>query len=408
MSERNVVVTGLGATSPLGGNVADTWSAALAGTSGIATIEREWINTYELPVRFAGELAVEPAETLSTPETRRMDRSAQVAMVAAREAWAHAGEPGVDALRLGVVIGTGLGGLWTLMDGWDTLKEKGARRVHPLTVPMLMPNSSAAYVSMALGAKAGAHAPVSACASGAEAIAYATQMIRDGRADVVVAGGTEACIHPLPIAAFARMQALSTRNDTPETASRPYDATRDGFVMGEGAGIVVLESEEFARARGATIYGRIAGVGMSADAKDIAAPDPEGQSRAMRQALATAGLTGADVVHANAHATATPAGDIGEATAIANVMGETIVSATKSMTGHLLGGAGALETVFALLAVRDRIAPPTINLETPDPGLPAEIHVSTTATLLPDGQIAALNNSFGFGGHDVSLIVTSA
>ncbi|OJX94621.1 MAG: beta-ketoacyl-[acyl-carrier-protein] synthase II [Micrococcales bacterium 73-15] len=408
MSERNVVVTGLGATSPLGGNVADTWSAALAGTSGIATIEREWMEQHELPVRFAGELAVEPAETLSVPETRKMDRSAQVAMVAAREAWAHAGEPEVDGLRLGVVIGTGLGGLWTLMNGWDTLKEKGARRVHPLTVPMLMPNSAAAYVSIALGAKAGAHATVSACASGAEAIAYAAQMIRDGRADVVVAGGTEACIHPLPIAAFARMQALSTRNDSPATASRPYDATRDGFVLGEGAGIVVLESEEYARARGATIYGRIAGAGISSDAGDIAAPDPDGQSRAMRTALEAAGLTGADIVHANAHATSTPAGDIGEAQAIANVMGEVIVSGTKSMTGHLLGGAGALETVFTVLAVHDHIAPPTINLETPDAGLPAEIQVSTTATQLPDGQLAALNNSFGFGGHNVSLIVTSA
>ncbi|MBN8881081.1 MAG: beta-ketoacyl-[acyl-carrier-protein] synthase family protein, partial [Salana multivorans] len=244
--------------------------------------------------------------------------------------------------------------------------------------------------------------------SGAEAIAYAAQMIRDGRADVVVAGGTEACIHPLPIAAFARMQALSTRNDSPATASRPYDATRDGFVLGEGAGIVVLESEEYARARGATIYGRIAGAGISSDAGDIAAPDPDGQSRAMRTALEAAGLTGADIVHANAHATSTPAGDIGEAQAIANVMGEVIVSGTKSMTGHLLGGAGALETVFTVLAVHDHIAPPTINLETPDAGLPAEIQVSTTATQLPDGQLAALNNSFGFGGHNVSLIVTSA
>lgn len=407
MSERIIVITGLGATSPLGGNVVDTWRAALAGTPGIATIRHDWIDTYDLPVRFAGEVAVEPAETLSVPETRKMDRSAQVAMVAAREAWADAGSPEIDPLRLGVVIGTGLGGLWTLMNGWDTLKEKGARRVHPLTVPMLMPNSAAAYVSMALGAKAGAHATVSACASGAEAIAAAADMIRSGRADVVVAGGTEACIHPLPIAAFARMQALSTRNDSPETASRPYDATRDGFVMGEGAGVVILESEAHARARGATIYARLAGHGISSDAGDIAAPDPDGQMRAMRSALAASGLTGADIVHANAHATSTPAGDIGEAQAIAEVMGETVVSGTKSMTGHLLGGAGALETVFTVLAVRDHVAPPTINLETPDAALPAAVHVSTSAQPLPSGQIAALNNSFGFGGHNVSLIVTS-
>ncbi|HCX83896.1 MAG TPA: beta-ketoacyl-ACP synthase [Micrococcales bacterium] len=405
MSDANVVVTGLGTTSPLGGNVADTWSAALAGTPGAATLEHDWVERYELPVRFAAEVAVEPAEVLSVPETRRMDRSAQLAMIAAREAWADAGTPEVDGLRLGVVIGTGLGGLWTLMNAWDTLKERGPRRVLPLTVPMLMPNSSAAYVSIELGAKAGTHATVSACASGAEAIAYAKEMIATGRADVVVAGGTEACIHALPIAAFARMQALSTRNDSPETASRPYDSTRDGFVLGEGAGVVVLEREEYARARGARVYGRIAGAGLSSDAGDIAAPDSAGQARAMRDALTDAGLTPQDVVHANAHATSTPAGDIGEAEAIHSVLGDVVVSGTKSMTGHLLGGAGALETIFTVLALRDRVAPPTINLTTPDPRLPVD--VATAPRRLPEGDIAALNNSFGFGGHNVSLLVTT-
>lgn len=406
MSDVNVVVTGMGTTSPIGGNVADTWAAALAGTPGIHTLEHDWVEKYSVPVTFAGEVAVEPAEVLSVPETRRMDRSAQFAMVAAREAWADAGAPEIDPLRLGVVVGTGLGGLWTLMNGWDTLKERGPRRLLPLSVPMLMPNSSAAYISIELGAKAGTHATVSACASGAEAISYAVDMIRQGRADVVVAGGTEAAIHALPISAFARMQALSTRNDTPETASRPYDATRDGFVMGEGAGVVVLEREEFAMARGAQIHGRILGYGLSSDAGDIAAPDPDGQTRAMRAALEDAGLTAADVTHANTHATSTPVGDIGEAEAVAAVFPDVVVSATKSMTGHLLGGAGALETVFTLLAVRERVAPPTINLNEPDPLLPLD--VATTPRALGEGQLAALNNSFGFGGHNVSLIIGNA
>lgn len=406
MSDVDVVVTGLGTTNPLGGNVADTWTAALAGTSGIHTLTHDWVARHELPVTFAGEVAVEPSEVLTVPETRRMDRSAQLAMIAAREAWQHAGLPEVDGERLGVVIGTGLGGLWTLMNAWDTLKERGPRRVLPLTVPMLMPNSSAAYVSIELGAKAGTHATVSACASGAEAIAYGMEMIRSGRADVVVAGGTEACVHALPIAAFARMQALSTRNDTPETASRPYDTTRDGFVLSEGAGVVVLESAEHARARGAAVHARLAGAGLSSDAGDIAAPDSAGQTRAMRAALAESGLAASDVVHANTHATSTPVGDIGEAQAVAAVFPDVVVSATKSMTGHLLGGAGALETVLTVLAVRERMAPPTINLHSPDPDLPLD--VATSPRPLPQGDIAALNNSFGFGGHNVSLVIASA
>lgn len=406
MSDVNVVVTGLGTTSPIGGNVPDTWAAALAGTPGVATLEHDWVEQYSVPVTFAAEAAVEPNQVLTVPETRRMDRSAQFAMVAAREAWADAGAPEVDPLRLGVVVGTGLGGLWTLMNGWDTLKERGPRRLLPLSVPMLMPNSSAAYISIELGAKAGTHATVSACASGAEAIAYAVDMIRQGRADVVVAGGTEAAIHALPISAFARMRALSTRNDSPETASRPYDATRDGFVMGEGAGIVVLEREDVAVARGARIHGRILGYGLSSDAGDIAAPDPDGQTRAMRAALEDADLSASDVTHANTHATSTPVGDIGEAEAVAAVFPDVVVSATKSMTGHLLGGAGALETVFTLMAVRERTAPPTINLNEPDPLLPLD--VATAPRALGEGQLAALNNSFGFGGHNVSLIVASA
>ncbi len=274
--QTNVVVTGLGTTNPLGGELATTWEGALAGRSGVRTLEQDWVAKYDLPVTFAGQLAVPADQMLTRQEMRRMDPSAQFAIIAAREAWADAGAPEVDGERLGSVVASGIGGVTTLVDAWDTIKEKGVRRIMPLTVPMLMPNSPAAYVSIEVGAKAGSHTPVSACASGAEAIGYGLEMIRTGRADVVVAGGTEAATHPLPIASFAKMQALSTRNDDPAAASRPYDVNRDGFVLGEGAAIVVLESEEHAKARGAKIYARVAGVGMTADAYAIAPPDPTG------------------------------------------------------------------------------------------------------------------------------------
>jgi len=408
MSEEvSIVVTGVGATSPLGGDVASTWQAALAGESGVATMEHDWVSEYELPVTFAAELAVKPEEVLPRPQMRRMDPSAQYAVIAAKEAWADAGAPEMDGERLGSVIASGIGGVWTLLSSWDTLKESGPRRVLPLTVPMLMPNSPAAYVSLEVGAKAGAHTPVSACASGAEAIGYAVDMIRSGRADAVVAGGTEAAVHPLPIAAFAKMQALSTKNDDPQSASRPYDVNRDGFVLGEGAGVVVLEREDHAKARGAKIYARIAGVGMSADSYAIAPPDPTGagQERAMCFAIEDAGLSGPDIVHVNAHATSTPAGDGVEAAAVNRVIGEqAVVSATKSMTGHLLGGAGALEAIFTILAVQNRLAPPTINVSEPEADLPIDL-VRGTPRDLPNGDIAAINNAFGFGGHNIALVV---
>jgi len=414
MSEQTeVVVTGMGTTNPLGGDVESTWQAALQARSGIATMEQDWVNEYELPVTFAGELAVPATEVLPRPQVRRMDPSAQYAMIAAREAWSDAGEPEMAPERLGTVIASGIGGVWTLLDAWDTLKEKGVRRVLPLTVPMLMPNSPAAYVSVELGAKAGAHTPVSACASGAEAISYGLEMIRTGRADVVVVGGTEAAIHPLPIAAFAKMQALSTRNDDPAGASRPYDTARDGFVLGEGAGVLVLERAEHARARGARIYARIAGVGMSADAYDIAPPDPTGagQARATSSALSDAGINAAQVVHINAHATSTPAGDGVEAAAIRRVLGDhaeaVAVSGTKSMTGHLLGGAGALESIFTILAVAHRQAPPTINISDIEPDLGIDV-VRDQPRDLPAGDIVALNNACGFGGHNVTVVVASA
>jgi 3-oxoacyl-[acyl-carrier-protein] synthase II len=410
--QRRVVVTGLGATTPVGGTAPQTWEAVLAGRSGARTMPFEWVQQYELPVTFAATIHTDPGEVLSKVEVRRNDPSGQYALIASREAWADAGEPDVDPLRLAACIGTGKGGVWTLLNAWDTLREKGPRRVFPLAVPMLMPNTSSAAVSLDRGARAGAHTPVSACASGLEAMAYAADMIRTGRADIAVAGGTEAAVHPLPIAGFAAMQALSTRNDEPEKASRPYDTGRDGFVLGEGAGVMVLEEYESAKARGARIYAELAGVGMSADSHHITAPEPEGAgaARAMQEAVRSAGLTPKDIVHINAHATSTPVGDVAESNAIRRAFGDDAdgmpVSATKSMTGHLLGEAGALEGVLTVLAIRDRLAPATVNVDDLDPEIKLDV-VRGEARKLPEGDIAALNNSFGFGGHNVAVTFTS-
>jgi len=403
---QRVVVTGLGATTPLGGDVASTWSAMLAGVSGVKVLTQDWVDT--LPVHIAAPVAVDPSEILPVPQIRRMDRSGQFALIAAREAWADAGSPDVDPEMMGVVIASGIGGVTTLLAAYDTLKERGARRVLPMTVPMLMPNGPAAIVGLELMARAGVHTPVSACSSGAEAIAYAVDMIRTGRADVVAAGGTEAAIHPLPLAGFAAMQALSTRNDEPERASRPYDKGRDGFVLGEGAGVLVLETLEHARARGARIYGEVAGAGITADAHHMAQPDPvgSGAARAMSMAVAAAGATPGDIVHINAHATSTPVGDVAEVQAIRRALGDATdgacVSATKSMTGHLLGAAGAVESIATILALHHRTAPPTTNLEDPDDDVDLDV-VRGEPRALPDGQLLALNNSFGFGGHNVAL-----
>jgi 3-oxoacyl-[acyl-carrier-protein] synthase II len=403
---QRVVVTGLGATTPVGGDVASTWSAMLTGRSGVKVLTEDWVDM--LPVRIAAPVAVEPSEILPVPQTKRIDRSGQFALIAAREAWADAGSPEVDPERMGVVIASGIGGVTTLLSAYDTLKERGARRVLPMTVPMLMPNGPAAVVGLELSARAGVHTPVSACASGAEAIAYAVDMIRSGRADVVTAGGTEAAIHALPLAGFAAMQALSTRNDEPERASRPYDKGRDGFVLGEGAGVLVLETLEHARARGATVYAEVAGAGISADAHHIAQPDPvgAGAARAMAEAVRAAGATPADVVHINAHATSTPVGDVAEVAAIRRALGDAsdgiCVSSTKSVTGHLLGAAGAVEAIATILALHDRKAPPTANLEDPDDDVSLDV-VREEPRQLPDGELLALNNSFGFGGHNVAL-----
>ena len=406
-----VVITGLGMTTPVGGDVASSWSALLAGTSGISTIDAEWIA--EQPSRIAGQMAVDPTEVLEKVESRKLDRSQQAAVIASREAWQHAGAPEVDPDRLGTVIATGIGGVTSLLNAYDTLNERGWSRVSPHMVTMIMPNGPAAVVGLEIGARAGVHTPVSACASGAEAIAYAARMIQSGRADVVVAGGTEAVICGITMAGFSAMRALSNRNDDPAAASRPYDVDRDGFVMGEGAGTVVLESRAFAEARGATIHGVYGGAGLTSDGHHIAQPDPEGRgaTRAITEALADASLNAANIHHVNAHATSTPQGDIAEATAIRAALGshadQAIVTGTKSMTGHLLGGAGAVESIFTILALRDRVVPPTINLHTMDPEINLNVAANTTREL-PGGDIAALNNSFGFGGHDVALVFRSA
>ncbi|GAA3465726.1 beta-ketoacyl-ACP synthase II [Nonomuraea roseola] len=402
-----VVVTGFGATTPLGGDVTSTWSALLAGQSGVRSLTEDWVDS--VPVKFAGVAAVDPSEVLPRPEARRLDRSEQFALVAAREAWQHAGAPQVAPERLGVVVSSGIGGITTTLSAYDTFKEKGWNRLSPFTVPMLMPNGPAAWIGLDLGAQAGVHATVSACASGAEAIGYAMEMIRSGRADVVVAGGTEAAIHPLNIAAFAAARAMSTRNDDPQGASRPWDRDRDGFVLGEGAGIVVLESEEHAKARGARVYAYAAGVGYSADSHHITQPEPEGRGiiMAMTQALTDAGVTGQDVKHINAHGTSTPAGDVIEVQAVAKAIGtHPLVTSTKSMTGHLLGGAGGIESVFTIKALEDRVVPATINLANPDDGIEVDL-VHGESRKLPDGDIAAVNNSFGFGGHNVTVVFTT-
>jgi 3-oxoacyl-[acyl-carrier-protein] synthase II len=407
-----IVVTGLGATTPLGGDVQTTWQALLAGESGVSTLEQEWVERHQLPVKFAGQAKVAAKEILSVPETKRLDPASQFALIAAREAWADAGTPDVAPERLAVEFATGIGGVWTLLDAYDTLNTSGPRRVLPMTVPMLMANGPAAAIGMDIAARGGVRTAVSACASSTEAIANAIARLQSGAIDIVVAGGCEAAIHPLPIAAFASMHALSRNNENPAGASRPYDTARDGFVMGEGAGALVIETEEHAKARGAKIYAYLVGGSVTSDAHHITAPDPEGTgaARAMLEALDQAGAKLEDVVHINAHATSTPVGDIAEYTALKRVFGDHLdkicISATKSSTGHLLGGAGAIEAIFTVLALHERTAPPTLNLQNQDPEIPLDVVTSPRA--LPSGQILALSNSFGFGGHNAVVAFMSA
>ena len=410
-----VVVTGLGTTSPVGGDAPSTWEALVAGRSGVRRLTQPWAE--EMAVKIGAPALVDPTDVLERVKARRLDRSSQLAMVAAMEAWADSGlvtaqaDGDLDGDRVGVAMASGIGGVTTLLSNYDTLKEKGPRRVSPLAVPMLMPNGPAANISLYVGARAAVNTPVSACASGNEAIAMAIDQIRLGRADVVVAGGTEAAIHPLPMAAFANMMALSKNDADPTTVSRPWDTGRDGFVLGEGAGVLVLESEAHAKARGARIYAEVCGAGITADSHDIAQPDPAGRggSRAIKRALLESDIDPTSIVHVNAHATSTPQGDIAEGLMLHATLGyhvdRVVVTSTKSMTGHLLGGAGALEAVATVLALHHRLAPPTINLDHQDPAV--ELDIATKPRDLPEGDIAALNNSFGFGGANVAVVFAS-
>jgi 3-oxoacyl-[acyl-carrier-protein] synthase II len=408
---KKIVVTGVGATSPLGGTAAETWSALLAGASGASTLDHEWVAELELPVTFAAQAKVAATDVLERHETKRLDPSSQFALIAGREAWADAGSPEVEPERLAVDWATGIGGVWTLLDAWDTLRERGPRRVLPMTVPMLMPNGPGAAIGMDLHARAGIRTVVSACASSTESLANGYDHLQQGLADVVIAGGSEAAIHPLPIASFAAMQALSKRNDSPATASRPYDISRDGFVLGEGAAALVLETEEHAKARGAKIYAEVVGGSVTSDAYHITAPDPEGSAaaRAMLAAIRLSDASLSDVSHINAHATSTPVGDIAEYNALRRVFGDLLdgipVSATKASTGHLLGGAGAIEALFTVMALAQRVAPPTINLTEQDPEIPLD--VVTSPRSLGSGDLLAISNSFGFGGHNAVVAFRS-
>jgi 3-oxoacyl-[acyl-carrier-protein] synthase II len=411
MTTKRIVITGIGATTPLGGNATDSWDNLLAGKSGASRLEQPWAEELELPVRFAAQAAVPTADILDRREVKRLDPSSQFALIAAREAWQDAGAPEVDPERLLVDWATGIGGVWTLLDAWDTLREKGPRRVLPMTVPMLMPNGPAAAIGMDLGARGGERTVVSACASSTESLANAYDHLQAGLADIVVAGGSEAAIHPLPLASFAAMQALSKRNDDPAIASRPYDVDRDGFVLGEGAAALIVETEEHAKARGARIYAELIGGAVTSDAYHITAPDPEGSAaaRAMRAAVENGGASLDDVVHVNAHATSTPVGDIAEYNALRRVFGahldDIAVTATKASTGHLLGGAGAIEAAYTALALHHRVIPPTINLDNQDPEIPLD--VVTTPRELGSGDLLAISNSFGFGGHNAVVAFRS-
>lgn len=409
-SFEDVVITGLGAITPLGPDVESLWAGALAGRSGVRRIDErftDYPHAADLPTLIGAPMAVEPDTELTRVQARRMDRAEQAALVAAKQAWAHAGAPEVDPERLATVIGTGIGGVTTLLAQDDVIEQRGPARVSPLTVPMMMPNGPAAWVSLELGARAGVYATVSACASGAEALSMAVRLIRAGEADVVVAGGAEAAIAPLTIAGFAQARTLSKRNDDPERASRPFDVDRDGFVLGEGAGVLILERAGFAAARGARVLGRLAGFGVTSDAYHITGPDPTGagQIRAIRRAVADAGLTPADIDHVNCHATSTVVGDIGEAAAIQQALGDDVVlTAPKSGIGHLVGAAGAVESILTLLTVTNGIIPPTLNLEAKAPEVTLDVVAGEPRK---QDMRAAVCNSFGFGGQNVSLVFTA-
>jgi 3-oxoacyl-[acyl-carrier-protein] synthase II len=403
---REVVVTGLGVVSPLGATAAEHWTGLLAGRSSVTAMTYPWAR--ELPARIAAPVTLDLDASLSRTEVRRNDRVQKLALIAGRQAWADAGlgTAEVAAERIAVCVGTAVGGLGSVLEQAQALLDGGFRAVSPALVIRAMASGPAAVVGIDLGARAGVHSVSSACASGTEAIARGAEIIRAGGADVVVAGGAEAAITPLGIAGFAAMRALSTRNDDPSRASRPWDKARDGFVMGEGAGMLVLEEERHAVARGATCYARLAGAGVSADGQDMVKPPADGQglARAIGRALRESGLSPHDIAHVNAHATGTPVGDLAEAEAIRSAIGEhPVVTANKSMTGHLLGGAGAVEAAATVLAVRNGLVPPTMNLDDLDGRVRLDVVVGTPRRLdVP----AAVKTSTGFGGHNVALVYT--
>ena len=401
------VVTGLGTINPLGSSVKETWEALLDGRSGIAVLDQDWAE--QLPVKIAGQVTANLSEHLSTRELKRMDRCGQLALIAAREAWVQAGSPEVDPERFAVVIGSAYGGLGSTIEQDRALAESGPRKVSPHTLTRLMVNGPAAWVSIDLGARGGARTPVSACASGAEAIVQAAELIRSGAADVVIAGGVDASVNDLVISGFSQIRALSTRSDDPQRASRPFDGGRDGFVLAEGAGVLVLESEDHARARGAAVLGAVAGGAVTSDAHDIVAADPAMQRRVMQKALDSAGMRPADIGFVHAHATSTPVGDRLEGQAINAVFGSEVpVTSTKGHTGHLLGGAGALAAVVVLEALRTGRLPGTLNVEALDPEMDLDVVTETSRALAAGSPRTGLVNAFGFGGHSVALVITGA
>jgi 3-oxoacyl-[acyl-carrier-protein] synthase II len=403
-----VVVTGVGVKTPAGTDLGTFWARLRSGEATARTIQN--FDPSSLPVRFAGEVPdFDPVPYFGPKESRRQDRVTQLGFGAAADALGDAGELGADPSRCAVIIGTGVGGLHTLEENERIYLEKGASRVSPFFVPMMMPNATAGVVAMQLGWTGPNLCIATACSAGAHAIGEGARLIRDGTADVVMAGGTEAAVTPLTIAAFARMGALSGRNDEPERASRPFDADRDGFVIGEGATCVVLESVERARARGATIYGEVAGYGRNADAYHITAPSPGGAGAAvcMQMALDDAGVEPSAVGHVNAHGTSTELNDAAEAEAVRKVFGDSPppVTSTKGVTGHLIGAAGAVEAVAAILAVRDGVVPPTANLDRLGDDIELDVVAGSPREV---GPKPAISNSFGFGGHNACLVLTVA
>ena len=407
---RRVVVTGFGAITPVGNDVATTWRSLLEGVSGAAPITK--FDPANFPVKFAAEVkGFDPLQFMDRKEAKRADIYTQYAVAAALQAMQHAGladGASYDPDRLGVILGSGIGGLKSFEEQHDVYRERGPSKISPFFIPMFIADIAAGIVSMRFNAKGPNYATVSACATSAHAIGDAFRAIQYGDADAMITGGSEATVTPMAMAGFANMKALSERNDSPATASRPFDATRDGFVMGEGAGVIVLEELEHARRRGATIHAEIVGYGATGDAYHLTAPAPEGEGaqRAMKRAMADAGLTPADVQYINAHGTSTPANDLNETKAIRAVFGDHAtkvnVSSTKSSTGHMLGAAGAVEFIVSSLAVKEGMIPPTINYQSADP----ECDLNYTPNRAQRREItAALSNSFGFGGHNVTLAV---